>query len=265
MGEFSSEIPVNPTSGFTPEPAQGDERLFASEVPADPSRTDIGDFGIGEFGNRMPGVSDTNLSTFFGWSRVKAAVVAAALMFLAGAAHGADTYTPHLGLRQPAVGVTDNVTPWGTKYNNDFSLIDTAVYNLQNSSQTNLAKITQLSQSTVSLQNQLIQVGASTHTLDADLTQEISDRQTQDAAEILARRSTDTAISSRQDQAAVSSTTARSDINGLFISTGTLYWNGVSETNRATLRENGIGNSTGALQIAYQNNISTQAAADRLA
>lgn len=38
-----------------------------------------------------------------------------------------DTYTTNLNLRLPEVGVEDLVTPWGTKINNNFTILDSAI------------------------------------------------------------------------------------------------------------------------------------------
>lgn len=101
-------------------------RRFISEIPGDPHRArpyvyGVFKYGVGHYG----GSKDKTLRL---WARVAQTVVGLILgFFLAASAWAADTYTPSLGLRQPAVDVEDPDTPWGDKINNNFTIIDLAV------------------------------------------------------------------------------------------------------------------------------------------
>lgn len=52
-----------------------------------------------------------------------------ALLLMPAAAIAADTYTSNYNFRLPDLDIEDEETPWGTKYNNNFSLVDAAIKN----------------------------------------------------------------------------------------------------------------------------------------
>jgi hypothetical protein len=94
----------------------------------------------------------------------------------------ADSYTPNYGLRLPDLDIEDEETPWGEKYNNNFTLLDTAVESLAVSTGSVQAQLDAVVLSTGAIQVQLDAVAVSTGVLNADLATEVSDRQIADAA-----------------------------------------------------------------------------------
>jgi hypothetical protein len=119
-------------------------------------------FGVGKFGS---GIFSPRDVTRYLWSRVKAALTAFAILFVAGQALAADTYTTYLNLRKPAVDVEDTEMPYGDKLNNNADLIDAAIGGIYTSSGALQAQIAVLSTSTEALRVQLLAVGASTAAL----------------------------------------------------------------------------------------------------
>jgi len=63
----------------------------------------------------------------FGVGKCLISVFIGALLFCVPSSIAEDTYTTNLNLRLPEVGVEDLVTPWGTKINNNFTILDSSI------------------------------------------------------------------------------------------------------------------------------------------
>jgi len=85
----------------------------------------------------------------------------------AALAFAADTYTPNYVLRRPDLDIEDEVTPWGEKYNTNFTLIDTAIGAVAASTGTMSAQITALQVSTSTIAADYAKL-ASTQTFTGD-------------------------------------------------------------------------------------------------
>ena len=81
---------------------------------------------------------------------------------LPGFLYAADTYTSNYNLRLPDLDVDDEETPWGQKYNNNFTLIDSAVSDVAASAGTSAADIAALKISTGALKVQTDAIAVST-------------------------------------------------------------------------------------------------------
>jgi hypothetical protein len=168
----------------------------------------------------------------------KATIIFTLLLCFAAQIFAADTYTSVYHFRLPDLDIEDEVTPWGLKYNNNFTLIDAAMAGVSASTNSAAVQLVAVAASTtaLTLQAQALAASTTTLTLHTQALAASTTTLTQDlATEVSNRQLADLAIG---------------------LTTGTLRTDLTAETSRATTREDDIGVSTGSIYSALNSTAS---------
>jgi len=125
---WTSDLPTLPSTNWTSDLPTLPSTNWTSDLPT--LRAKPRAYGVGKYGSGKYSADPTR----YAWTRVKATVgillLFGSIALMLSSALAADTYTTNLNLRKPAVDVEDTATPWGEKINNNFDLIDAALWNI---------------------------------------------------------------------------------------------------------------------------------------